>query len=45
MNKIRERQIKKQAINYRELTDAGGWGDGLNRCWGLRSALVKMSQR
>ena len=31
----RERQIKKQTLNYREQTDGyqkgGGWGDGLNR--------------
>ena len=39
----RERQTKKQTLNYREQTDGyqkgDGWEDGLNRQWGLRRAL------
>ena len=39
--KKRERQTKKQTLNYRELMVNGAeQGNGLNRWWGLRSALV-----
>lgn len=45
----KERQTKKQTLNYREQMDgsqkADGVGDGRNRGWALRHALVIMSAR
>ena len=40
----REKQTKKETLNYRAQTDGyqrgSGWGDGLNRGWKSRSAFV-----
>ena len=42
--KKRERKTKRPTFNYGEQTDdqqkGGGWWEGLNKEWQLRSALV-----
>ena len=53
MSNLRNKKEEKKTqttihiLNYREQIDgyqkAGGSGNGLNRRWGLRSALVTMS--